>query len=94
MLRSVSGGAAGSKALEVLAPRILKGDFAPGFYVEHFLKDMNIALAECRRLGLTLPGLVLAHRLYTEVERLGHGRSGTQALALALDALNPPQGDT
>lgn len=91
-LRSVSGGAAGSKALEVLGPRILKGDYAPGFFVEHFLKDMGIALAECRRLGLTLPGLELAQTLYAELERMGHGKSGTQALALALDAINPSKG--
>ena len=92
VLRSVSGGAAGSKALEVLGPRILDGDYAPGFYVDHFLKDLGIALAECRRLGLTLPGLELAQTLYTELERSGHGKSGTQALALELEAINAQPG--
>jgi 3-hydroxyisobutyrate dehydrogenase len=63
VLQSVSVGAAGSKALEVLGPRILKGDFEPGFYVEHFIKDMGIALAEAERMNLSLPGLGLAKQL-------------------------------
>lgn len=83
----ISQGAAASWALSNLAPRILKGDLAPGFYVEHFIKDLGIALAECRAFGLELPGLELAHRLYLKVQELGHGRDGTQALILALEAL-------
>jgi len=62
-------------------------DFAPGFYVEHFLKDMDIALREGKRMGLALPGLQLAERLYREIAALGHGRSGAQALILALERL-------
>jgi len=83
-LKSVSGGAAGSWSLSNLGPRILAGRFEPGFFVEHFLKDMGIALAEARRLKLALPGLALAETLYRAVEAQGHGRDGTQALMLAL----------
>ena len=88
VLKSVTVGAAGSKALEVLGPRILRGDFEPGFYVEHFLKDMGIALAEAERMNLALPGLGLAKQLYESVRALGYGRKGTQALMLALEAMN------
>lgn len=88
VLESVSSGAAGSWSLSNLAPRILAGDFAPGFFVEHFIKDMGIALSEAERLGLALPGLALAHQLYCAVQAQGHGRSGTQALQLALASLS------
>lgn len=88
VLKSVSVGAAGSKALEVLAPRMLRRDFEPGFYVEHFLKDMGIALAEAEKMNLSLPGLGLAKQLYESVRALGFGRKGTQALLLALENLN------
>lgn len=88
VFQSVSVGAAGSKALEVLGPRILKGDFEPGFYVEHFIKDMGIALAEAERLNLALPGLALVKQLYESVRALGYGRKGTQALYLALEAMS------
>jgi len=88
VLESVSGGAAGSWSLANLAPRMLKGDFAPGFYVEHFVKDMEIALREAERMQLELPGLALARRLYERVVALGHARSGTQALILALAELS------
>lgn len=88
VLQSVSAGAASSWALQNLAPRILAGNFDPGFFVEHFLKDMGIALEEARRMGLVLPGLALAHQLYVSVQALGHGRKGTHALQLALAALS------
>lgn len=88
LLDSIRGGAAGCWTLDRLAPKILQGDFAPGFFVEHFVKDLAIALDECRRMGLSLPGLDLASRLYQTVQQLGHGRSGTQALILALEELN------
>lgn len=88
VLKSVSVGAAGSKALEVLGPRILKGDFEPGFYVEHFIKDMGIALQEAERMNIALPGLGLAKQLYESVRALGYGRKGTQALYLALENLS------
>jgi 3-hydroxyisobutyrate dehydrogenase len=88
VLRSVSSGAAGSWSLSNLAPRILAGDFAPGFFVEHFVKDMGIALAEAERMGIALPGLALARQLYVSLAGRGHGRSGTQALQLALAELS------
>jgi 3-hydroxyisobutyrate dehydrogenase len=88
VLASVGGGAAGSWSLTNYAPRMLKGDFAPGFYVEHFLKDMEIALAEARRMDLALPGLALAHELYLALRAQGGGRNGTQSLILALARLS------
>jgi len=88
VLESVSGGAAGSWSLSNYAPRILKGDFEPGFFVEHFLKDMEIALEEARRMNLALPGLALAHELYLALRAQGSGRKGTQALILALARLS------
>ena len=88
VLASVSVGAAGSWSVENLAPRVLRGDFAPGFYVEHFIKDLGIALEEAHRLELSLPGLALAKQLYEAVRSQGHGRSGTQALYLALARLS------
>ena len=88
VFRSVSVGAAGSKALEILGPRMLARNFEPGFYVEHFIKDMGIALAEAERMNLGLPGLSLAKQLYEAVRAQGYGRKGTQALLLALEQLN------
>lgn len=88
VLQAVSSGAAGSWSLENLGPRMLARDFAPGFFVEHFVKDMRIALEEADRLGLELPGLSLARGLYEKLVEMGHGRSGTQALALALADLS------
>ena len=88
VFKSVSVGAAGSKALEVLGPRMLARNFEPGFYVEHFIKDMGIALMEAERMGLSLPGLALAKQLYEAVRAQGFARKGTQALLLALETLN------
>jgi len=88
MLESVSRGAAACWVLDNLAPRILKRDFRPGFFVEHFIKDMGIALKEAERMNLTLPGLALVHQLYVGVEAQGHGRKGTQALMLALERIS------
>ena len=85
VFKSVSVGAAGSKALEVLGPRILARNFEPGFYVEHFIKDMGIALDESKKMGLVMPGLALAHQLYLAVQAQGLGRKGTHALMLALE---------
>jgi 3-hydroxyisobutyrate dehydrogenase len=86
--KSVSVGAAGSKALEVLGPRMLARNFEPGFYVEHFIKDMGIALAEAEKMNLSLPGLGLAKQLYEAVRAQGYGRKGTQALLMALETIN------
>lgn len=87
MLSSIRGGAAGCWTLENLAPRAVKGDFAPGFFVEHFIKDMGIALDEAARMQLPLPGLALVRQLYLATAAQGHGRLGTQALYLALQQL-------
>lgn len=84
VLASVGGGAAGSWTVANLAPRVLKGDFKPGFFLEHFIKDLGIALEEAKRMSLDLPGLALAERLYQLVAADGHGRRGTHALYLAL----------
>jgi 3-hydroxyisobutyrate dehydrogenase len=88
VFKSVSTGAAGSKALEVLGPRIMARNFEPGFYVEHFIKDMGIALAEAEKMNLCLPGLALSKQLYEAVRAQGWGRKGTHALMLALESLS------
>lgn len=88
MLRAISGGAAGCWTLTNLAPRIIARNFDPGFYVEHFVKDMQIALEEAARMNLSLPGLALVHQLYQAVQAQGHGRKGTHALMLALERIS------
>ncbi len=88
VLQSVGSGAAGSWSLNNLGPRMIAGRFEPGFFVEHFLKDMGIALSESRRLGLALPGLALAEQLYRACSSQGHARDGTHALVLALAQLS------
>lgn len=88
VLGSISGGAAGSWSLSNYGPRILCGDFAPGFSVAHFIKDMEIALAEARQLDLALPGLALAHELYLALRAQRGAAHGTQALILALASLS------
>ncbi|MGZ3442337.1 MAG: NAD(P)-dependent oxidoreductase, partial [Polyangia bacterium] len=88
VLSSVASGAAGSWSLSNYGPRILAGNFEPGFFVEHFIKDMAIALEEARRMKLSLPGLALAAQLYQSVQALGFGRKGTHALQLALAAMS------
>lgn len=85
MLSSISGGAAACWSLDNLAPRILRRDFEPGFFVRHFIKDMGIALEESRRMELSLPGLALVQQLYQSVSALGFAEKGTQALMLALE---------
>lgn len=87
VLQSVESGAAGSWQLTNLGPRIISGDFEPGFYVDHFVKDMGIALAEAQRMKIALPGLALARQLYVALQAQGHGRSGTQSLIHALSSL-------
>ncbi len=91
VLQSVGGGAAASWSLNNLGPRIIKRDFEPGFFVEHFIKDMGIALDEAKRMNLALPGLALANQLYLAVKAQGYGRKGTQALMLALEHLSNVQ---
>jgi 3-hydroxyisobutyrate dehydrogenase len=80
VLESISQGAAGSWSLSNLAPRMIAGNFAPGFYVKHFIKDMKIALDEAEKMNLQLPGLALAKAMYEELAASGEENSGTQAL--------------
>lgn len=88
MLDAIRRGAAACWTLDNLAPRMLRRDFAPGFMIEHFIKDMGIALDEARRLGLALPGLALVRGFYLAAQNAGHGRKGTHALLLILEELN------
>jgi 3-hydroxyisobutyrate dehydrogenase len=97
VLESVVSGAAGSWALSNLGPRIVAGNFAPGFFVDHLVKDLGLALAEAERSRLALPGLALAHQLYVALQAQGRGRDGTQSLVHALASLSglswpPPAG--
>lgn len=80
VLKSISAGAAGSWSLSNLAPRMIKGDFAPGFYIKHFIKDMGIALEEAEKMQMDVPGLKLAKSLYEELAEAGEESSGTQAI--------------
>jgi 3-hydroxyisobutyrate dehydrogenase len=88
VLQSVGGGAAASWSLNNLGPRIIDRNFEPGFFVEHFIKDMGIALEEAKAMNLSLPGLALANQLYLAVRAQGYGRKGTHALMLALEHLS------
>ncbi|HWG41599.1 MAG TPA: NAD(P)-dependent oxidoreductase [Gemmataceae bacterium] len=87
VLQSVGGGAAASWSLNNLGPRIIDRNFEPGFFVEHFIKDMGIALDEAKRMKLALPGLALANQLYLAVQAQGYGRKGTHALMVALEQM-------
>ncbi len=80
VLKSITTGAAGSWSLSNLVPRMLKGDFEPGFYIKHFIKDMKIALDEAKRMDMEVPGLALAKSLYDQLAEMGEENSGTQAL--------------
>lgn len=84
----IGKGAASSWLINNLGPKIAMKNYDPGFYVEHFIKDMGIALKEAETSNLSLPGLALLHQLYVSVKALGYGRSGTQALILALKKIN------
>ncbi len=84
VMESVSGGAAGSWSLSNYGPRMLGGDFEPGFFVDHFVKDMGIALREAAAMQIPAPGLALAHELYVSLQAQGLGRKGTQSLILAM----------
>ncbi|WP_240414079.1 NAD(P)-dependent oxidoreductase [Paenibacillus periandrae] len=80
VLKSIESGAAGSWSLSNLGPRIIKGDFEPGFFVKHFIKDMGIAIDSAEEMGLQTHGLKLAKSLYEQLQALGEENSGTQAL--------------
>jgi 3-hydroxyisobutyrate dehydrogenase len=88
LIGSISKGAAGCWVLDHLAPKMAVHDFDPGFYVEHFLKDLGIALKEAERMNLQLPGLEQAIGLYNKVVELGHGRSSYHALLVAVEDLS------
>lgn len=88
VIATISTGAAASWSLSNYGPRALRGDFEPGFKVDHFIKDLGIALEEARRMRLSLPGLALAEQLYVSVSALGWGEKGTHALLLALARLS------
>ncbi len=85
VLAGIARGAAGCWTLDNLAPRILRRDFQPGFFVEHFVKDMGIMLKEAEALKISLPGVALVRELYKSVMALGGARLGTQSLLLALE---------
>jgi 3-hydroxyisobutyrate dehydrogenase len=86
-VEAVSQGAANSFALQTLGPRILKRDFAAGFFVDHFVKDLGIALDEAKKMKLPLPMLALAEQMYVALQAQGHGRLGTQALFKVYESL-------
>ncbi len=80
VLESIESGAAGSWSLSNYVPRMLKGDFEPGFYIKHFIKDMKIALESAKEMGLKTPGLELALEAYKKLADEGKEDCGTQAL--------------
>lgn len=86
-LQTIQGGAAGSWSLSNYGPRLLKGDLEPGFKVDHFIKDLGIALTEARRMKVVLPGAALAEQLYVAVSSRGLGQKGTQSLATVIAEL-------
>ncbi len=88
VINIIGKGAASCWAINNLGPRMVRGNYEPGFFVEYFIKDMGIALEEAAAVSLSLPGLALVHQLYLAVKAQGHGRLGTQALMLALETLN------
>jgi len=88
---TIRDGAAGSWSLSNYGPRVLRGDFRPGFKIDHFIKDLGIALAQARRMKLALPGTALAEQLYVAAQAHGLGQKGTHALSLALAQLSNEQ---
>ncbi|MEO5594280.1 MAG: NAD(P)-dependent oxidoreductase [Chitinophagaceae bacterium] len=88
MLESITKGAAGCWSLDVLAPKIIKGDYSPGFSIDNFVKDLTIALEEAEAMRLSLPGLALVKQLYISIQAMDKGSCGNQALYLALEKLS------
>ncbi len=88
MLSSISKGAAGCWTIDNLAPRIINKNFEPGFYIEHFIKDMGIALEEAKRMDLSLPGLELVKTIYDKAIEYNLGKKGTQALYIILEKIS------
>lgn len=87
-LPAIATGGAGSFSMNAYAPRVMRRDFDPGFFVEHFIKDMDLALHQCRVAGLSLPGLALCQSLFLSLKAQGNGHLGIQALVLAIEGLN------
>jgi len=85
VLGSISTGAAGSWSLSNYAPRMIKGDFAPGFAIKHYIKDMKIALESAKEMNLSTPGLSLALEMYEELAQRGEEESGIHALLKYFD---------
>lgn len=79
--KTVSTGSGGSFSMTSYGPRILKNDFKPGFFVHHFIKDIRLALEECEKMNITLPGLEAAYKLYNELEEEVRNTNGTQAIS-------------
>ncbi len=88
VIKAIGSGAAGSWTINNLGPRIIERNFDPGFYIEHFIKDMGIALEESRKMNISLPGLAMANQFYISASAMGHGKLGTQALMLVLERIN------
>ncbi len=88
VIAAIGSGAAGSWTINNLGPRIVKRNFKPGFIIEHFIKDMGIALEEAERMDFSLPGLAMAHQFYVAARALGLGKNGTHALALVFEKMN------
>jgi 3-hydroxyisobutyrate dehydrogenase len=88
VIAAIGSGAAGTWTINNLGPRIVKRNFDPGFFIEHFIKDMGIALDEAKKMDLCLPGLALAHQFYLSAKALGLGRRGTHALSLVFENMN------
>lgn len=88
MVNTIRPGAAGCWSLDNYAPRVLKGDFEPGFMIDHFIKDMGLALEEAEHMQLSLPGLALVKQLYTALQAQGKGRKGTQMLVRVIEQLS------
>ena len=88
VIAAIGSGAAGSWTINNLGPRIIKRNFDPGFFIEHFIKDMGIALDEAKKMDLCLPGLSLAHQFYLSAKALGLGKRGTHALSLVFEKMN------
>jgi 3-hydroxyisobutyrate dehydrogenase len=88
VINVIGKGAAGCWSINNLGPRIVKGNFDPGFFIKHFIKDMGIALKEAKNLNLSLPGLALAYQFYISATALGLENLGTQGLYKVLAKMN------
>ena len=88
VIQVIGKGAAGCWSINNLGPRIAKSNFEPGFFIKHFVKDMDIALKEARHMNLSLPGLALAHQFYMSAMALGLENLGSQGLYKVLGKIN------